>query len=80
MAGLFMDIFELSVLTFMFVRQKNSAEFKDMYGPHSEWTEEKMKAIEAADIKGYINEKEMKHLMSPKKAENGDQGDGDNAV
>jgi uncharacterized protein YacL len=35
MASLFMDIFELAVLTFMFVRDKNTEELQGQYGPDS---------------------------------------------
>jgi hypothetical protein len=35
MGSLFMDIFELAVLTFMFVRDKNQEEFQNRFGPDS---------------------------------------------
>jgi len=69
MAALFMDIFELAVLTFMFVRGKNDAEFEGKFGPDGTAVKELESEIEKQDLKGYMNEKEINAMKSTREAE-----------
>lgn len=59
MAGLFMDVFELAVLTFMFARNKNTDECAEKFGPGSVMEEsKKLEAeIDKKDLDGYMNKK-----------------------
>jgi len=51
MAGLFMDIFDLSVLTFMFARDKNTA-LGDKYGPDASSTKELEDGVDEEKLGG----------------------------
>jgi len=64
--SLFMDIFELAVLTFMFVRQKNDTELMSVYGPDATEIKKIEDEIEKEDHSKYIS-KDTKALMSDRK-------------
>lgn len=68
MAGLFMDIFDLSVLTFMFARNKN-ADYNDKFGPDSTATADLENGINEDALGGVYNKKEMDKLRSERKEE-----------
>lgn len=55
MAMVFMDVYELAVLTFMFVRDKNTeVECNNQFGPNSPEMEAMQKDIDAQDIDGIL--------------------------
>jgi len=65
-AGLFMDIFDLAVLTFMFARDKN-ASVGDKFGPDATSTQELEDGINEDALSGAYNKKEMDKMRSVRK-------------
>jgi len=70
MAALFMNIYDLAILTFMFVRNKNSSpECNNMFGPDSEDIKNLEKQIDSEDHSSYISKGTLE-LISDGKNEN----------
>jgi len=69
MAMVFMDVYELAVLTFMFVRDKNTeVECNNQFGPNSPEIAAMQKDIDAQDVSGILTPEQRAMVKAKVKA------------